>query len=499
MTNYTNFFSSNLVQSSQNTGQNIALTKEISTLSWNGSADFVMAKVLNIRSSLQEVPFLILAKVEERQPFQDLIIINRTERQIAICDERGVDHIVHTLDIFDAENPGASAGYFYSTTNVAPESGSPVPWVYLSFNTGDIPADIQALAGAGLESTVNNVDQDVIQQAMKSKIVNQATYQMTLADLALTLVYNGGAAATAATIYWTLPTFADFPEKLKKTGFFVYVSNVNSPAGFYVKASTGDTINGSTTAFNLALNTSTMFVCDVIKGVVNWYAILTNPSPGITTFPTYFPCKKIESVTGEFVTYTPNLNDNGSTLIFDTNNGNMELEIDTTVAYENGNNINVINAGKNILNISLEGTDSTFRLNNDTEDWYIGPGLSLQLVYDGNKGFYTVGQGDTCNVVYNIALNTPTRQADNGATYYQDAVNNAPGTTLDLSAISQWALPGFKFRVSQGVFTGDSSAHRYVNVTVTAPTTLNSLSTNWSVCSWNFMLTMDENKNWWAI
>lgn len=490
MATNTNFFSGNAVQSNQNTGQDIDLTKLVSTMSWDDSADFKMGKVLNIISSVDPIAVIKLAKVEDQQPFQDLIIINRTESIIKILDQN--DGTVANLPPFDINNPGANAGYFFSITSNPLQEAL---WVHLRFNTGDVPASAPALAGSGLVAKKNGED-EVIQQALRTRIVNLTPYKISESDLATVLVYNGGQTITSGPIYWTLPALTDFPSALLTSGFFFYVSNINSPSSFYIQPSVGDTINGSTTSFNLATKTSTMFVCNVVKGVVHWYTILTNPSPGISVFPTYFPCTML----GADYTITPN--DNSKTFIYGSNTTAMFLTIDTEQKYPNGFNVNIINASYiYLLNLRLSNTSSGETINGQINPWFIGPQLSYQLVFDGNKGWFTVGQGDTNNLVLDLGTNGyPTSQSHNGTTYYYTHKNDPIG--IDLNYIAQLVFPSFKFHLSLGKYPGGNNPDDFVFVTLgcSGGTMLNGVANkSLGIHSWNVMVQMDDQKNWWMI
>ncbi len=490
----TNFFSGNAVQSNQNTGQNISLTERISTMSWDDSADFKMGKVLNIISSVDQLAAIKLAKVEDQQPFQDLIIINRTADEIGIYDQK--DDLVAFLPPFNVNNPGENAGYFFSITSNPDDT---ILWKHLRFNTGDIPASAPALAGSGLVAKKNGED-EVLQQALRSRIVNLATYKISESDLATVLVYNAGNIITSSPIYWTLPSLVDFPAELLKSGFFFYVSNVNSPSSFYIQPSVGDTINGSTTSFNLATKTSTMFVCNVVKGVVHWYTILTNPSPGVSVFPTYFPCQPIPTNSEYLITPA----DNSKTLIC---NDHAHLKIDTKKNYPNGFNVNIIKLAPstsvstdNSLVLVLSDTSSGELLNGNYFPWVIGPTLSYQLVSDGNNKWFTVGQGDTNGVVESLTIKGPAIQTDNGSTYYYSAKNQPQ--TIKLHEVGNYVLPSFKFHLSLGHYPGGNDPNNFVFVILECDhsTMLNGVAnTSVTVKSWNVMVQMDDQKNWWMI
>lgn len=378
MTSYSNYFSENLVQSNQNNGQNISLTKPVSTFGWtqNDQTDFVMSKIINIVSATEDSSTIKLATVNQQELFTDVIIVNRTDKKINIQDLSG--KTISILAVYKSDI-GENSGYFYTNLN---------GWDFLPFGTEAQTINVDPLVGHGLFLDSN----DKINQAVYNKYVNQKSYDITSQDLAKFLVFNAGN-TISGDINFNLPSYStDLPD-----GFFLYISNVNSKGNFSVTPGKNDTINNNSAGkiFNLKTNTSVLFVLNIStdsnnNNINSWFTVLNSPRTKTSSINAFMPAE--DSKTQD---YTLSKSDNAKTIIMNNNRSSLTLHLpDPKQAnIENGYIVNVVNIGQAI---TLSSNNSI--INSGLRKLRTGQFLSYQLVSDGINWF-TIGLGDSNGLV----------------------------------------------------------------------------------------------------
>ncbi len=486
MANYTNFFSSNLVQASQNSGQNIDLTKERSTFSWSaGNADFCMSNIINIQSTHSETPVIVLPRVTESDLFQDVIVFNQSNKVVHI-ESAGV--AVASLDIFNDANPGKSALYFYVTLNSA--SG----WEFLSFDIGDeINVDVTTLAGSGLETSGGSK----INEALNNILVNQNSYNIQRDDLAKLLVFNAGD-VVGGNIYYNLPSSADTP--ILPDGFFLYVSNVNADGLFYISPGENDRINNNPAGqrFILSKNTSAMVVVSIDKNnVYNWFAILNSPSTIQNQSNAFFPAKAISA------NYILSLADMATTLIADTWPPNTPKPINITITLPhptinkipNGFLVNIINNGYGTLTLAPESSFIN-NMSSPPKPLITGPKISYQLVSDGTNWF-AIGLGDSNGLV----TDTPAGGYLDSSNFGEAFIASSSSGQYNFILQQECMHPGIKFYFS--------ALASNTKITLSAPNSkINNNGPNataqisygsGSIGITPACLTMDHSGNYWVI